>query len=294
MNNIETRWLYTTSEKFPALVEASKGVCIIPMGCVEKHGLHLPLGQDIIQASHLAYMASQLETACVFPDFTFGDIPSNSPNLPAGSITLPMDMEMDLLETLCEQISRNGFKKILVYNGHGGNASVLTAFMRKLENKYHDFVMGVVHVGLSAPHTLAQEIIANGPDAVPEMTQEDIDLVLEYHEENMRIGHACFGETAYAMGICPESVHLERLGIEDGANRHVADYFQSAGIQIRDWGWDANFPNAFDGDDPVGCNERIGKAALRLEARRFAEAIRVMKEDENLMKWHKAAWSAEK
>ena len=143
---METRWLYTTSENFPSLVEASKGVCIIPMGCVEKHGLHLPLGQDIIQVSHLAYMASQLETACVFPDFTFGDVPENCPNMPAGSITLPMDMEMALLETLCQQISRNGFKKILIYNGHGGNGSILTAFLRKLENKYHDFVVGVVFV----------------------------------------------------------------------------------------------------------------------------------------------------
>ncbi len=287
---METRWLYTTSENFPALVEASKGVCIIPMGCVEKHGLHLPLGQDIIQVSHLAYMASQLETACVFPDFTFGDVPENSPNMPAGSITLPMDMEMALLETLCEQISRNGFKKIIIYNGHGGNSSILTAFLRKLENKYHDFVVGVVFVGLSAPHTLAKEILAKGSESVPEMTKEDIDLILKYHADDMRIGHACFGETAYAMGICPESVRLDRLGIEDGQSRTKADYFKAAGIQIRDGGWGINFPNAFDGDDPIGCNERIGKAALRLEAQRFAHAIRVMKEDENLMKWHKEAW----
>ena len=43
---METRWLYTTSENFPALVEASKEVCVVPLGCVEKHGLHLPLGTD--------------------------------------------------------------------------------------------------------------------------------------------------------------------------------------------------------------------------------------------------------
>ena len=43
---METRWLYTTSENFPALVEASAKTCVIPMGCVEKHGLHLPLGTE--------------------------------------------------------------------------------------------------------------------------------------------------------------------------------------------------------------------------------------------------------
>ena len=109
---METRWLYTTSENFPALVEASKGVCVIPMGCVEKHGLHLPLGTDIIHSSYIAHMASQMENVCVFPDFTFGDVSVNSAvyphgSMPAGSITLSVELEMMLLEELCEQMARN-------------------------------------------------------------------------------------------------------------------------------------------------------------------------------------------
>ena len=102
---METRWLYVTSENFPALREASKGTCIIPMGCVEKHGLHLPLGTDILEASRATYLASQLETVCVFPDFTFGDVQNNCPVtpdgfMPAGSITLDMELEFLLLEKL--------------------------------------------------------------------------------------------------------------------------------------------------------------------------------------------------
>ena len=137
---METRWLYTTSENFHALREASNDTCIIPMGCVEKHGLHLPLGTDIIAASSLAYAASQIETVCVFPDFIFGDVPENSPNAPAGSVTLKLETEMLLLEELCEQIARHGYKKILVLNGHGGNSHWLAAFSRKLANKKRSFV----------------------------------------------------------------------------------------------------------------------------------------------------------
>ena len=48
---METRWAYTTSENFASLIEESKGVCVIPMGCLEKHGLHLPVGTDIMLAS---------------------------------------------------------------------------------------------------------------------------------------------------------------------------------------------------------------------------------------------------
>ena len=110
---METRWLYTNSMDFPKLREASNRTCVIPMGCVEKHGLHLPLGQDIMQSSHISYLASQLETVTVFPDFIFGDVCGRVPYNPVGDITLPLETLVLLLEQLCEQISLNGYDKIL-------------------------------------------------------------------------------------------------------------------------------------------------------------------------------------
>ena len=268
------------------LREASKETCVIPMGCIEKHGLHLPLGTDIIEASGVAYNASQLETVTVFPDFTFGDFPDNSPTRPLGSITIPMDMEMDLLEVLCEQIAANGYKKILVLNGHGGNVSWLAAFSRKLANKKRNFVFATYMIGLPAPHVLAQHLLENGSGSIQELTKEDESLLLHYHDANMQQGHACMGETAFMMALAPDSVHLERLGIEDGKNLRKTKYLKEVGISIMDEGWSINFPNAYQGDDPIGCNQRIGKAALRFEAERFAKAVKVLKDDENLWKWH--------
>ncbi|MBQ9921954.1 MAG: creatininase family protein, partial [Clostridia bacterium] len=119
---METRWLYRSSDNFAELRSESCGVCVIPMGCSEKHGLHLPVGTDIIAASDIAFKASQLETCCVFPDFTFGNITAASTHYsPDGSLVIPVKLQFELLEVLCDEISRNGFKKILVYNGHGGN-----------------------------------------------------------------------------------------------------------------------------------------------------------------------------
>ena len=292
---METRWLYTTSENFPALAEVSKGVCLMPMGCVEKHGLHLPLGTDIIHSSKIAYMASQIENVCVFPDFTFGDLSCNAPikpvgSMPPGTITVSVDLEMMLIEELCEQMSRNGFKKILIYNGHGGNQSWLATFFRKMNNKKHDFVCAKVMMKLPVPHEMAKYIEKNGSGSIPELTPEDEKLIINYHNSGMKIGHGGMSETAFMMGICPESVKLDRLGIESGLSTGKADYFSEAGIDIMDNGWSVNFPNAFSGHDPVGCNERIGKAALRMEAERLANAIKVMKEDENLLKWHEERW----
>ena len=61
---------------------------------------------------------------------------------------------------------------------------------------------------------------------------------------------------------------------------------KEAGITIRDGGWSTNYPHALSGHDPIGCNDRIGRAAIRLEAERLARAIKLVKEDQNLLRWH--------
>ncbi len=282
---METRWLYRTSGDLAELREAAAGVCVIPMGCVEKHGLHLPLGQDILAASHIAHEASRLETVCVFPDFIFGDIQGCGPHENLGNVSVSLELEMRLLEELCDNIARNGFHKIAVYNGHGGNKPWLSTFLRTQGHKKRDWVLVVIDCGLPAPHALAEYLLANGKGSIPELNAEDEALILKYHDEKMRIGHACFGETAYMMDIAPEAVHLDRLGVESGLSTHAADYLTEAGIQTEDYGWSVNYPNAFDGNDPYGCNPRIGRAAVRFEAERVAHAYRVLKDEVNLLKW---------
>ena len=290
---METRWLYTTSENFPALREAAKETCVIPMGCVEKHGLHLPLGTDIITISRRAYLASQLEPVCVFPDFTFGDIPTNSPNRPEGTIMMPVDLEMAMLEHFCEQIASKGFKKIIVYNGHGGNGSWLATFLRKLADKPRDYVVMVVNSLVRAPKDLATILLKEGSGSIPELTKEDEELIIKYYEMSMQCGHACFTETARVMGICPETVNLDLLGIESGLSTHLADKYADMGIKLCDGGWNINYPNAFHGHDPIGCNERIGKATIRLEAEKAAKVFKFVKDDEDLLKWQRADWNLE-
>lgn len=287
---METRWLYVTSENFAALREASCDTCIIPIGSVEKHGLHLPLGTDIFEASHIAWLASQMETVCVFPDFIFGDMPGNW-NMAPGTITIPLETEMLLLEQLCGQIARNGFKKIIFYNAHGGNNVWLSAFLRNIENKHHDYVAVKIFITASIIPILGEKLKKEGKASIPELNEEDIEVIMKYYEGDfIEGGHAGFGETAYIMGQHPETVKMDRLGIESGQSLHFGKKYKNAGIEIRDGGWDISYPNCYSGDDPVGCNERIGKAALRLEAERVARAIKLIKEDTDLIKNHNKFW----
>jgi creatinine amidohydrolase len=206
--------------------------------------------------------------------------------MPAGSISMPVKLEMELLEHLCDQIGRNGFEKIIILNGHGGNNPWLNTFLRDVMNRKKDYVVCYVMLKLQAPHKMAEYLEAHGAGSIPELTPEDEKLLADYHEMGMKIGHGGMGETSYLMGICPESVKMDRLGIESGLSTHEADYLNEAGITIMNGGWDINYANAYHGHDPIGCNERIGAAAVRMEAERIAHAIKVVKEDKNLLRWH--------
>lgn len=294
---MEKRWLYVTSEELEQLRDQVGSVCVIPMGAVEKHGLHLPLGADIIQSSCVAHMAAELEPVCLFPDLPFGDLSCGHPSTPCGTISLPMETEMLLLEQLCDQIGRYGFHKILLCNGHGGNFAWLTAFLEKLGNKKKNYVVASVFVALKVNviHKMGAYLEENGLGSIPELEPEDEKLILRYYRDKIPSGHGCLGETALVMGAAPETVKLHRLGIESGKSLHLTDYFREAGIEIRDDGWFEDYPNNYAAtEDPVDCNERIGKAALRFEAERIANAYKVFKEDQNLLKWQaqrQAGWN---
>ena len=260
------------------------------MGCVEKHGLHLPLGVDVFEAEQLAYEASKLEPVCIFPTFNFGDVPDNASHRPPGTIALPLKTQMLLLEQLCDQIARNGFKKIIIYNSHGGNTPWLTTYLREIDSQPHDYVLMFVNMMSRFIPSMAENIRTQGPSAYPEMTEEDMQYILKCDEEHIISGHAGFGESAFTIGIVPETVHLDRLGIVSGESLDLTGMYEKAGITIKDGGWSINYPHAMHGNDPVGLNERIGKAAVRHEAERVAKAFKLIKEDTNLIKWHNERW----
>ena len=66
-------WEYLRSEEFKAAVERAQGVCAVPIGCLEKHGPHAPLGTDTIQAEQIARLAAEKEPVVVFPTMYFGE-----------------------------------------------------------------------------------------------------------------------------------------------------------------------------------------------------------------------------
>jgi creatinine amidohydrolase/Fe(II)-dependent formamide hydrolase-like protein len=156
--------------------------------------------------------------------------------------------------------------------------------MREWCEKKRNYVLCAVFIDLPALKKMGETIEAEGSGAIPELTREDEEYLVKCYKNKIKGGHACLGEAAHMMGIAPESVHLDRLGIESGLSIGVADYLSNAKISIMSGGWDINYPNSFSGED-FECNERIGKASVRMSAERLASQIKLIKEDTNIEKW---------
>ena len=274
-------WAELREEEFEGAVKKAGGLCIIPVGCYEMHGEHLPVGTDVYEAVAVAELAATLEDAVVFPAFEFGDI--NGLVEWKGGINLDPALRLKLLENYCSEIARCGFDKILLLNFHGGNPPFLSYFMNSMEQKALDYsILSCFPVPLFVDEVYPT-LKEKGMEAYPELTAEDVEIIREFVEGKQIDGHGGLLETAMMLAIRPDLVKMDRLGAVDGHFTHEADPFHKAGLQSTNL-WYLDFPNSYCGDDPHRANERIGKMMLRLAAEKAARCARVFKENDGVLK----------
>ena len=67
-------WENLREEEFLPMLERTHRVCAMAIGCIEKHGQHLPLGTDTLKGGRILELAAEREEVCVFPRCYFGDL----------------------------------------------------------------------------------------------------------------------------------------------------------------------------------------------------------------------------
>src|ERR1700682_2679456 len=120
---LSVRWEELSAADFRRAIEQSKGTCLLPFGILEKHGPHLPLGTDLLNVRYAALHAAEKEYAVVFPEYYFGQI-AEARHEP-GTIAYSRELQLALLQETTDEMARNGCKKVLIVNGHGGTDSIL-------------------------------------------------------------------------------------------------------------------------------------------------------------------------
>jgi len=185
-------------------------IAYLPLGTLEWHGMHLPLGSDSLQSQTFFIKLAQRVGGIVLPPLFLGpdeakeingreyygmDIYGYSPNPPkqlkGSAYWIPSDLFLAHLEALLKQLSRAGFK-ILVAHGHGPSTQSIIENNERLSKKFHLAIVTVWR----------------------DKNQRDPDMEFQYD-------HASMNETSIMMALHPDLVHMENLS-KDKKKRPLA------------------------------------------------------------------------
>jgi creatinine amidohydrolase len=252
-SKLSPKWEELTAADFRLAIQQSKGTCLLPFGILEKHGPHLPLGTDLLNVRYASLQAVQQEYAVVFPEYYFGQI-FEAKHEP-GTVAYSMELQLRLLQETTDEMARNGCKKIVIVNGHGGNEHLLPFFAQAQMDKPHDHVVYVLDGERSRP-------------GGPPKKSTGIDY------------HAGENETANTMVSRPDLVHLDRAVGESGADERRLNLPETIYTGI--W-WYARFPNHYSGDGSVARRE-LGEWNMKNWIELTVEAIRAAKADDASLK----------
>jgi creatinine amidohydrolase len=251
--DLPTRWDELTASDWQKALELSKHTAILPIGVLEKHGPHAPIGSDLIHAREWAARVAKTEYAVVFPDYFYGQI-YEARHQP-GTFALPSQLIWDLLDSTCEEIARNGFKKILIVNAHGGNPNFLRFFVQAQLERQRDYV---IYLYDPAP-----------PDAA---TADQISKLRK--SDPAADSHAGERETSTLLYLRPDLVHLDRAKDESGANEERLSIPE---IYTAIW-WYASYPNHYAGDGSVATRE-LGQLLTEQRVASIVKALKAVKDD---------------
>jgi len=248
-SKLSVKWEELTAEDFRTAVQQAKGTCLLPFGILEKHGPHLPLGTDLLNVRYAALHAAEQEFAVVFPEYYFGQI-FEAKHQP-GTVAYSMELQLKLLQETTDEMARNGCKKVIIVNGHGGNEHLLPYFAQAQMASPKDYVVYVLDGERSRPGGPAKK--STGVDY-----------------------HAGENETSNTLFTHPDLTHIDRAGRESGADqkRQNLPQFLYTGI----W-WYARFPNHYSGDGSVARKE-LGEWNVQGWISTIVDAIRAVKADD--------------
>jgi len=167
-------------------------VAILPIGAVEAHGPHLPLGTDNLLAERLAERVAQRTGAFILPTLPYGQVWSLK-NFP-GSINISNESLISFIYDMGVSLYEQGFRVFAMISGHLGNSVAMKEAARKLYADYPDYQI--------------QYLFYPGVGKVTEEVREAKSAHSSYF-------HACEIETSYMLYLAEEYVDMSKALAED-------------------------------------------------------------------------------
>ena len=181
---------------------APEALVVFPVGALEQHGPHAPVGTDDYAVEHVARGAAAAVTdqipIVVAPTLPFGCSPHHLPF--GGTMSLSTETYYRALRDLTESLIVSGFRRIFIVNGHGGNHEIVQLVARDLA------LVNPVDIAAASYWTIAWEaLVAAGA-----------------HQHGGLPGHAGAFETSVVLALRPELIQEPRPRRDDAPGRRPA------------------------------------------------------------------------
>lgn len=181
-------WARMTAPELKERAEAG-ALVVLPVASLEQHGPHLPTMVDTRLATEVSVRAARIlarsEPVVVLPCQWMGLSEHHFPF--GGTISLDFPTFHNVLRCICRSLRADGFRRLFIVNGHGGNTEPLAVAVRELA---HEFGMAVV----SGTYWL--------------IAAEAIGALLSTQKN---VQHACEAETSMMMAAEPALVHRGQI-----------------------------------------------------------------------------------
>jgi creatinine amidohydrolase len=170
-------------------VPRDRSVVVAPIAACEQHGRHLPTFTDTLLVTAVAEGVEQRlpEQVLLLPTLWLG---ASAHHLRFGAtLSAEVDTHIGLLCDLLTPLLDDGYRRLLVLNGHGGNTDTMHVALRRLQARYPDRQLTAGSYWDLADKELAA--LAEGPRKV--------------------MGHACEFETSMVLALRPDLVRREEV-----------------------------------------------------------------------------------
>jgi creatinine amidohydrolase len=170
-------------------VRRDRSVVLAPIAACEQHSHHLATLTDTVLVTAVADGVESLLPAEVLqlPTLWFG---ASHHHLRFGAtLSARVDTHIDMLFDLVEPLLEDGYERLLILNGHGGNIDTMQVALRRLQPRYRRRILSAASYWDLAAGELAA--LAEGPRKV--------------------MGHACEFETSMMLALRPDLVRKEAI-----------------------------------------------------------------------------------
>ena len=234
--------------------DLEKFVAVLPVAAIEQHGPHLPVSVDTTIIDGIINLISKKlpeNSKVIFlPTQKIGK--SNEHLRYPGTLSLSSETLISTLIEIGTCVAKTGIKKIVLFNSHGGNISVLDLVARELRVRNDMLVFNLNWFGLGMPNGI-------------------------YSEDELKYGiHAGDLETSIMLALDPNNVNMKRAKKFISKNMQIEKDYKHIGLTSSvKFGWQSQDLNASGAcGDAKAASGRKGKVTLEFVCKKLLEVFK--------------------